>query len=162
MSPATQAAAESQALPFDIEPQTPTIGATISGLDLKEPLQDEVISGLRAALVQWKVIFFRDQHLSEQEPLRQYRLYRPHPGYGKTGKRQTPGDTPEHRQPPRVPGSAEVAARYHRFLGQPCQPTLCRFGLLATAQGDGAGYRGGRQAALVCSCISVARGATTV
>ena len=70
MSPATQAAAESQALPFDIEPQTPTIGATISGLDLRAPLQDEVISGLRAALVQWKVIFFRDQHLSEEEHIR--------------------------------------------------------------------------------------------
>ena len=70
MSPATQATAESPTLPFDIEPQTPTIGATISGLDLREPLQDEVISGLRAALVKWKVIFFRDQHLSEEEHIR--------------------------------------------------------------------------------------------
>lgn len=70
MNPASQAAAESQTLPFDVEPQTPTIGATISGLDLKEPLRDEVISGLRAALVQWKVIFFRDQHLSEEEHIR--------------------------------------------------------------------------------------------
>ena len=70
MSPATQATAESQTLPFDIEPQTPTIGAAISGLDLREPLQDEVISGLRAALVRWKVIFFRDQHLSEEEHIR--------------------------------------------------------------------------------------------
>lgn len=70
MNPITQAAAQSKTLPFDIEPQTPTIGATISGLDLKEPLRDEVISGLRAALVQWKVIFFRGQHLSEQEHIR--------------------------------------------------------------------------------------------
>lgn len=70
MNPASQAAAKSQTLPFDVEPQTPTIGATISGLDLKEPLRDEVISGLRAALVQWKVIFFRDQHLSEEEHIR--------------------------------------------------------------------------------------------
>lgn len=70
MNPATQAAAELQALPFDIEPQTPTIGATISGLDLREPLQEDIIAGLRAALVQWKVIFFRDQHLTEEEHIR--------------------------------------------------------------------------------------------
>jgi taurine dioxygenase len=70
MNPATQAAAELEALPFDIEPQTPTIGATISGLDLTQTLSDDIISGLRAALVQWKVIFFRDQHLSEEEHIR--------------------------------------------------------------------------------------------
>jgi taurine dioxygenase len=70
MTPASQAAAESQALPFDIEPQTPAIGATISGLDLRESLQEDIIAGLRAALVQWKVIFFRDQHLSEEEHIR--------------------------------------------------------------------------------------------
>ena len=70
MSSAPQASTESQALPFDIEPHTPTIGATISGLDLREPQRNEVISGLRAALVQWKVIFFRDQHLSEEEHIR--------------------------------------------------------------------------------------------
>ena len=70
MTPATQVAAAAQAHDFDVEPQTPTIGATISGLDLRESLSDETVAGLRSALVQWKVIFFRDQHLSEEEHIR--------------------------------------------------------------------------------------------
>ena len=53
--------------PFGIEPQTPTIGAFITGLDLSEEQPQKVIEALRAALVQWKVIFFRDQPLSEEQ-----------------------------------------------------------------------------------------------
>ncbi len=54
-------------VPFGIEPQTPAIGALITGLDLREEQSDDVIAGLRAALLQWKVIFFRDQHLTQEQ-----------------------------------------------------------------------------------------------
>ncbi len=53
--------------PFGIEPQTPTIGAFITGLDLSQEQPQDVIDALRAALVEWKVIFFRDQPLSEEQ-----------------------------------------------------------------------------------------------
>ena len=70
MTTAISPARSDPALPFDVAPQTPGIGAFISGLDLREPLPDEIVAGLRAALVQWKVIFFRDQHLSEDQHIR--------------------------------------------------------------------------------------------
>lgn len=53
--------------PFGIEPATPSIGAYITGLDLKEEQPGEVIDALRAALLEWKVIFFRGQPLSEEQ-----------------------------------------------------------------------------------------------
>jgi len=46
-----------------IEPVAGHIGAEISGVDLKEPLGEEVAEALRAALAQYLVIFFRDQPL---------------------------------------------------------------------------------------------------
>ena len=53
--------------PFTVEPQSPTIGAFIHGLDLSQALDDATIDALRQALVKWKVIFFREQHLSTDE-----------------------------------------------------------------------------------------------
>lgn len=70
MTTATSPASTDPALPFDVDPQTPGIGAFISGLDLSEPLSKGTVAGLRAALVQWKVIFFRDQPLSEDQHIR--------------------------------------------------------------------------------------------
>jgi taurine dioxygenase len=45
-----------------IEPLTTTIGAELGGVDLADDLSDETIAAIRAALLDWKVIFFRDQH----------------------------------------------------------------------------------------------------
>ncbi len=50
-----------------IEPLTATIGAEISGVDLAEPLPDDVIAAIKAALLDWKVIFFRDQSSLDRE-----------------------------------------------------------------------------------------------
>jgi len=46
---------------IEVEPLTATIGAEISGVDLADDLDDAVIAELRAALLEWKVLFFRDQ-----------------------------------------------------------------------------------------------------
>jgi taurine dioxygenase len=47
---------------MNVEPLTATIGAEISGVDLASPLPNDVIAAIRSALLDWKVIFFRDQH----------------------------------------------------------------------------------------------------
>ncbi|MBW4444642.1 MAG: TauD/TfdA family dioxygenase [Plectolyngbya sp. WJT66-NPBG17] len=39
------------------------IGAEISGVDLSQPLHDEVVKEIRDALLKWKVIFFRNQNI---------------------------------------------------------------------------------------------------
>jgi taurine dioxygenase len=45
-----------------IEPLTATIGAEIGGVDISEDLSDETVAEIRQALLDWKVVFFRDQH----------------------------------------------------------------------------------------------------
>jgi taurine dioxygenase len=45
-----------------VEPLTAGIGAEISGVDLADGLTDEVVEEIREVLLEWKVVFFRDQH----------------------------------------------------------------------------------------------------
>jgi taurine dioxygenase len=52
---------------ISVEPMTATIGAEIGGVDLADDLADEVIAEIRQALLDWKVIFFRDQHRLDRE-----------------------------------------------------------------------------------------------
>lgn len=49
---------------FEVVPQAATIGAEIRGLDLSRPLTDALREDLNRALLEWKVLFFRGQHLS--------------------------------------------------------------------------------------------------
>ena len=49
---------------ISVEPATPVIGAEISGVDLSGPLDEQTIAEIRHAIRQWRVIFFRDQDLS--------------------------------------------------------------------------------------------------
>jgi taurine dioxygenase len=49
---------------FQVRPLTPTIGAVIEGADLSRPLDEEALAEIRGALLDRKVIFFEDQHLT--------------------------------------------------------------------------------------------------
>ncbi|MGH4029214.1 TauD/TfdA dioxygenase family protein [Actinomycetota bacterium Odt1-20B] len=51
---------------FDVVPQAATIGAEIRGIDLTRPVTDELRAELNRALLEWKVLFFRGQHLSSE------------------------------------------------------------------------------------------------
>jgi alpha-ketoglutarate-dependent taurine dioxygenase len=51
---------------FDAKKIGATLGAEISGVDLRLDLPDQVIADIRQALVDYKVLFFRDQPLSPQ------------------------------------------------------------------------------------------------
>jgi taurine dioxygenase len=52
---------------FALEPVSPTIGAEVTGVSLAEPVDDELFEELNRALLEWKVLFFRGQHLTPTE-----------------------------------------------------------------------------------------------
>ncbi len=49
---------------FTVEPFSPTIGAEIGHIDLSQPLDDDLYTALREALLQYKVLVFRDQDIT--------------------------------------------------------------------------------------------------
>ena len=51
----------------EITPLTIHTGAEIGGVDLTRPLAPEEVEAIRQALLQWKVVFFREQHLSHEQ-----------------------------------------------------------------------------------------------
>jgi len=52
---------------LSIRPLTPCIGAEIGGVDLSRELPDAVIADIRQALLDHRVIFFRDQAISSEQ-----------------------------------------------------------------------------------------------
>src|SRR5690349_17313406 len=52
---------------IQVDPVTPVIGAEISGVDLSQPQDAETVAEIRAALHRWRVIFFRDQELDNDQ-----------------------------------------------------------------------------------------------
>ncbi len=54
---------------IEVVPQSPTIGAEIRGVDLREPLADDVFAEIERAHLDYKVIVFRDQDLSTEQHL---------------------------------------------------------------------------------------------
>ncbi|WP_320781825.1 TauD/TfdA dioxygenase family protein [Streptomyces sp. CRN 30] len=51
---------------FDVAPLARTIGAEIRGVDLSRPLTPALREELDRALLEWKVLFFRGQHLTSE------------------------------------------------------------------------------------------------
>ncbi|MFE3864854.1 TauD/TfdA dioxygenase family protein [Streptomyces goshikiensis] len=54
---------------FGIEPVTGLIGAEVSGVDLREPVGPVLFAELDRALLEWKVLFFRGQHVTAGQHL---------------------------------------------------------------------------------------------
>lgn len=52
---------------LEIRPLTATIGAEIHGVDLADELDDETVAAIRRALLDHLVVFFRDQHLDDEQ-----------------------------------------------------------------------------------------------
>jgi taurine dioxygenase len=66
---------------LDLRPVTPVIGAEVHGIDLGQPLDGATVAELSDALLQWKVLFFRDQPLTREQ----------HVAFGETFGALTPG-----------------------------------------------------------------------
>ncbi len=54
---------------LQLTPQSPTIGAMVEGIDLRDDLSDQQIADVRQALLDWKVLFFRDQDITTEQHL---------------------------------------------------------------------------------------------
>lgn len=79
-------------------PMTPTIGAEVEGVDLSRPLEARTIAALRKALLDWKVLFFRDQDITTEQHLAFARCF---------------GELEVHPFAPQKPGYPEVLAITH-------------------------------------------------
>lgn len=52
---------------IEVRPMSVFTGAEIFGVDLRQPLAMETVSAIWAALLKWKVVFFRDQHIDHAQ-----------------------------------------------------------------------------------------------
>ena len=52
---------------LDVRPVTGIIGAEVHGVDLRRPLEPAVVAEITEALLRWKVLFFRDQPLTQDQ-----------------------------------------------------------------------------------------------
>ena len=59
----------------DVEPLTTSIGAVVSGVDLQSSLSSSTAAAIRAALLRWRVIFLRDQHITPTQQVAFGRLF---------------------------------------------------------------------------------------
>jgi alpha-ketoglutarate-dependent sulfate ester dioxygenase len=117
MSAALQLQQKPSADGIDIRPLQPTIGAEIAGVDLRHSLTDDVRGAIRAAVLKHKVVFFRDQHISQEQHeafARQFGPIYPHPSSASVDQR--PGIhkiVPHEIKRPAADAPAVVADGYH-------------------------------------------------
>ena len=67
----------------EVHQMSATIGAVISGVDLAADLSESTIALLRQALLDWKVLFFRNQDITTEQHLafgRRFGELEVHPG----------------------------------------------------------------------------------
>src|SRR5437868_15373173 len=52
---------------LQVHPMSGHTGAEIRGVDLSQPLEPQVVAEIRQALLQWKVVFFHDQDITQEQ-----------------------------------------------------------------------------------------------
>jgi alpha-ketoglutarate-dependent taurine dioxygenase len=118
--------------PLDVRPTSGHLGAEIHGLDLARPLSDEVVAALRAALLRWKVLFFRDQHIGPAEQVAFGRRF----GEVTPAHPTLPAAIPDHpeilvldSEESQALGSTEIASLWHTdvtFVPNPPMAAILR------------------------------------
>ena len=120
---------------LDIAPVTGFTGAVISGVELSGRLDAATVAAIRAALVNWKVIFFRGQHAMSDTDQEEFAALL--------------GNLVEHPTAPVVPGtralldirteSGDVASSWHTdvtFMPAPPDASILRAIEVPDAGGD--------------------------
>jgi taurine dioxygenase len=97
------------ALGLDVVPLAGYTGAEIRGIDLREPLTEDLVGEVRAALHRFKVVFFRDQDIDHAQQIAFARQF------GKV----TPAHPHEENPPEGFPEIFPIdSRRYERNLGR--------------------------------------------
>jgi taurine dioxygenase len=93
MSAAAAHEPHSQFETITVSPLSPTVGAEIGGVRMSGEVPDEQIAEIRQALLDWKVIFFRDQDVEVAE----------HVAFGRRfGELEIHPFTPNHEEHPEI------------------------------------------------------------
>jgi taurine dioxygenase len=119
---------------IDVRPTAGYIGAEIHGVDLSQPLEPAIVAEIRATLLRWKVVFFRDQELTQAQ----------HIEFG----RRFGTVTPAHPTlPAAFPDHPEILLLDNRVMGGAGgEPPADDAGTDATGDGMGGGIAGGGMA----------------
>ncbi|WP_436777416.1 TauD/TfdA dioxygenase family protein [Yinghuangia sp. YIM S09857] len=136
---------------LEIRPMSGYIGAEIHGVDLTRPLAPDVVARIRAALLEWKVVFFRDQDISQARHIAFGRLF----GEVSPGHPTLPSAFPDHPEILRIdnmksttdavarsaPGDDEVQieTRWHTdvsYLADPPMGSILRAVVVPPYGGD--------------------------
>jgi len=105
---------------LDVQPMTGTIGAEVFGIDLAD-VSGEQLDELRKIWLDWKVLFFRDQHISIDDHIAFGRLF------GELEVHPFAPDDAEHPEIVVIESNAEVqyaAARWHSDVTWREEPSL--------------------------------------
>jgi taurine dioxygenase len=130
------AALEADYHSIQIAPLSPTIGAEISGVRMSGEVSSEQIAEIRRALLDWKVIFFRDQDVSEEEHIAFGRLF---------GELEIHPFTPNHEAHPEIvvihhdESSKNGQNRWHSdvtWREEPSLGSILRGRIIPTVGGD--------------------------
>lgn len=105
---------------FDVRPLGPTIGAQIHGVDLGQPLDDDLFAELDRALLEWKVLFFRDQDITGD----QHRDFARHWGELEVHPFLREGDVPEIVRFDKGPGETGYENIWHSDVSWRREPSL--------------------------------------
>ncbi len=70
-----ETAKSAAATPFNVERLGASLGAEVSGLDLKEPMSPDTFHAFEAALIEHKVLVLRDQDLTTEQHVRMSRQF---------------------------------------------------------------------------------------
>ncbi|MFF3835483.1 TauD/TfdA dioxygenase family protein [Streptomyces sp. NPDC002458] len=119
-----------------VAPLTPHIGAEISGIDLAQPIGQAAAEELKQALLEWKVIFFRDQAgLDEEHHLDLAAVWGPpevNPFFPKTG---TTGVSRLAKDATAI-GNENIWHSDHSFMAAPALGSVLRSIEVPSAGGD--------------------------
>jgi len=136
----------------DVRPVTGIIGAEIEGVDLRQPLDAAVVAEITEALLRWKVLFFRDQPLTQDQHLAFARAFgeptAAHPVHAgvadqpniyavETG--QLKGSPRRRREPPPFAPGPSTQTGWHTditFVPNPAMGSILRGVVIPPAGGD--------------------------
>lgn len=102
---------------IEVRPLSGWTGAEIRGVDISQPLDEATVADIRAALLQWKVVFFRDQQLDHESQIRFGRYFgEVTPGHPYEGDTAPEGFPEIHTVSPAA-YAHRYGAKYHNQLG---------------------------------------------